>query len=83
MGTGASRLAGRYEEGGASVVRSQPAVPRPAYPPGRNTLRMEPHAQDAERNGDSDLAKFLPSGAGGESQAAEQGKDLLRQRLTA
>jgi hypothetical protein len=46
-----------------------------------NTLRMEEYAQDAERDGDSELAEFFRRAQGESRKGAEQGKDLLRQRL--
>jgi len=46
-----------------------------------NTLRMEQYAQDAERDGDSDLADFFRRAQGESRKGAEQGKDLLRKRL--
>jgi hypothetical protein len=48
-----------------------------------NTLRMEQYAQDAERDGDSDLAEFFRRAQGESRKGAEQGKDLLRKRIAA
>jgi len=48
-----------------------------------NALRMEEYAQDAERDGDSELAEFFRRAQNESRKGAEQGKDLLRQRLTA
>lgn len=47
-----------------------------------NALRMETYAQDAEREGDSELAAFFRRAQGESRKGAEQGKDLLRQRLS-
>jgi hypothetical protein len=46
-----------------------------------NVLRLETYVQDAERDGDSDLAEFFRRAQGASRKGAEQGKDLLRQRL--
>ena len=46
-----------------------------------NTLRLETYIQDAEREGDSELADFFRRAQGESRKGAEQGKDLLRQRL--
>jgi hypothetical protein len=46
-----------------------------------NALRMEDYAQDAERDGDSELAEFFRRAQGESRKGAEQGKDLLRKRL--
>jgi hypothetical protein len=46
-----------------------------------NVLRLETYAQDAERNGDDDLASFFRRAQGESRKGAEQGKDLLRARL--
>jgi hypothetical protein len=47
-----------------------------------NVLRLENYAQDAEREGDSDLAGFFRRAQEASRRGAEQGKDLLRQRLS-
>jgi hypothetical protein len=47
-----------------------------------NALRMEQYAQDAERDGDSDLAEFFRRAQGESRKGADQGKELLRSRLT-
>jgi len=47
-----------------------------------NVLRLEQYAQDAERDGDSDLAEFFKRAQDASRRGAEQGKDLLRQRLS-
>jgi hypothetical protein len=46
-----------------------------------NTLRLETYVGDAERDGDSDLADFFRRAQEASRRGAEQGKDLLRQRL--
>jgi hypothetical protein len=46
-----------------------------------NTLRLETYIQDAERDGDSELAEFFKRAQEASRKGAEQGKKLLRQRL--
>jgi hypothetical protein len=46
-----------------------------------NVLRLETYIGDAEREGDSELAEFFRRAQGESRKGAEQGKDLLRQRL--
>jgi hypothetical protein len=46
-----------------------------------NALRLETYIEDAERDGDNDLAEFFRRAQGASRKGAEQGKDLLRQRL--
>ncbi|HEY3019665.1 MAG TPA: hypothetical protein VGJ32_05705 [Solirubrobacteraceae bacterium] len=46
-----------------------------------NALRLETYVQDAERDGDSELADFFRRAQGASRNGAEQGKDLLRKRL--
>jgi hypothetical protein len=46
-----------------------------------NALRLESYAQDAERDGDSELADFFKRAQGESRKGAEQGKEKLRQRL--
>ncbi|HKG35973.1 MAG TPA: hypothetical protein VKA89_06000 [Solirubrobacterales bacterium] len=46
-----------------------------------NVLRLEQYANDAERDGDSDLAGFFRRAQGESRKGAEQGKDILRKRL--
>jgi hypothetical protein len=46
-----------------------------------NTLRLETYIQDAERDGDSDLAEFFRRAQGASRKGAEEGKDHLRKRL--
>jgi hypothetical protein len=47
-----------------------------------NVLRLEQYAQDAERDGDDDLAKFFRRAQETSKKGAEQGKDLLKQRIS-
>ena len=46
-----------------------------------NALRLESYIEDAERDGDSELADFFRKAQGASRKGGEQGKDLLRQRL--
>jgi hypothetical protein len=46
-----------------------------------NALRMEEYAQDADRDGDSELAEFFRRAQGESRKGGEQGKELLRKRL--
>jgi hypothetical protein len=46
-----------------------------------NALRMETYAQDAERDGDQQLTDFFRRAQSESRKGAEQGKELLRQRL--
>ncbi len=46
-----------------------------------NALRMETYAQDAERDGDSELAEFFRRAQGESRKGAEQSKQLLARRL--
>lgn len=48
-----------------------------------NVLRLETYVQDAERGGDNDLADFFRRAQSASQKGAEQGKDLLRRRLSA
>ena len=47
-----------------------------------NVLRLETYVDDAKREGDSDLAEFFKRAQDASRRGAEQGKDLLRQRLS-
>jgi hypothetical protein len=47
-----------------------------------NALRMQEYAQDAERDGDSELAEFFRRAQGESKKGAEQGKALLAKRLS-
>jgi hypothetical protein len=46
-----------------------------------NALRLEAYIQDAEREGDSELANFFRRAQGESRKGAEQGKQLLRRRI--
>ena len=46
-----------------------------------NALKMETFAQDAEREGDPELAEFFRRAQGESRKGAEQGKELLKNRL--
>jgi hypothetical protein len=46
-----------------------------------NALRMEQYANDAEREGDQDLAEFFRRAQGASRKGGEQGKELLRKRM--
>ena len=47
-----------------------------------NVLRLEQYAKDAERDGDDDLAQFFRRAQDTSRKGAEQGKDLLKQRIS-
>ncbi len=47
-----------------------------------NVLRLETYINDAERDGDNELADFFRRAQGESKKGAEQGKDLLRKRLS-
>jgi hypothetical protein len=46
-----------------------------------NALRLETYIQDAERDGDNDLAEFFRKAQRESQKGAEQGKELLKSRL--
>jgi hypothetical protein len=46
-----------------------------------NVLRLETYVQDAERDGDSELADFFRRAQETSRRGAEQGKQLLRSRI--
>jgi hypothetical protein len=46
-----------------------------------NVLRLETYIQDAERDGDSELADFFRRAQGESRKGGEQGKEQLRKRL--
>ena len=46
-----------------------------------NALRLETYIQDAERDGDNDLADFFRKAQHESQKGAEQGKELLKSRL--
>ena len=46
-----------------------------------NALRLETYIEDADRDGDSDLAEFFRRAQAASRKGWEQGKELLRKRL--
>jgi hypothetical protein len=46
-----------------------------------NALRLETYIQDAEREGDNDLAEFFRRAQSASQRGGEQGKGLLSKRL--
>jgi hypothetical protein len=48
----------------------------------KNTLRLETYIQDAERAGDQELARFFQRAQVESRKGADQGKELLRNRLS-
>ena len=46
-----------------------------------NALRLETYVDDAERDGDNDLADFFRRAQGASRKGGEQGKDLLKKRF--
>jgi hypothetical protein len=46
-----------------------------------NVLRMETYSQDAERDGDQELADFFRRAQETSRKGADQGKQLLKSRL--
>jgi len=47
-----------------------------------NALRLETYVQDADRNGDSELAEFFRRAQAESRKGGEQGKQLLGRRLS-
>jgi hypothetical protein len=47
-----------------------------------NALRLETYIQDAERDGDSEVADLFRKAQADSRKGAEQGKSLLRSRLS-
>lgn len=47
-----------------------------------NALRLETYIQDAERDGDSELAEFFRRAQAASRKGGEQGKEMLRSRLS-
>jgi hypothetical protein len=47
-----------------------------------NVLRLEEYIQDAERGGDTELAEFFRKAQADSRKGAEQGKQLLRARMS-
>jgi hypothetical protein len=46
-----------------------------------NALRLETYIEDAERDGDAELAEFFRRAQGESRKGAEQAKELMRSRL--
>lgn len=46
-----------------------------------NALRLEEYIQDAERDGDSDLADFFRRAQAASRKGGEEGKKLLKERI--
>ena len=46
-----------------------------------NVLRLEQYVDDAERDGDDELAEFFRRAQGASRKGGEQGKDLLKKRF--
>ena len=46
-----------------------------------NALRLESYIQDAERDGDDELADFFRKAQAESRKGGERGKDMLRSRL--
>jgi hypothetical protein len=46
-----------------------------------NALRLESYIQDAQRDGDNELADFFRRAQAESRKGAEQGKEMLRKRL--
>ena len=47
-----------------------------------NALRLETYIQDADRDGDSELAEFFRRAQAESRKGAEQGKSMLAKRLS-
>ena len=47
-----------------------------------NALRLEDYIQDAERDGDNELAEFFRRAQGASRKGGEKGKELLGKRLS-
>jgi hypothetical protein len=48
-----------------------------------NVLRLETYIEDADREGDAELADFFRRAQETSRKGAEQGKDMLRSRIAA
>lgn len=48
-----------------------------------NVLRLETYIEDADRDGDEELADFFRRAQEASRRGAEQGKEMLRKRLAA
>ena len=46
-----------------------------------NVLRLEQYVQDAERDGDNELAEFFKRAQGASRKGAEEGKAMLKKRF--
>ena len=46
-----------------------------------NALRLESYIQDAEKDGDSDLAEFFRRAQSASRKGGEQGKEMLKKRM--
>ena len=46
-----------------------------------NVLRLQTYIQDAEREGDTELAEFCRRAQAESRKGAEQGKEMLRKRI--
>jgi hypothetical protein len=46
-----------------------------------NALRLQTYIEDAQRDGDSELAEFFQRAQSASRKGGEQGKELLRKRL--
>jgi hypothetical protein len=46
-----------------------------------NALRLESYIEDAERDGDDELAEFFRRAQGASRRGGEQGKELLKKRF--
>ena len=47
-----------------------------------NALRLEEYIQDAERDGDTELAEFFRRAQGASRKGGEEGKKMLQSRLS-
>jgi hypothetical protein len=47
-----------------------------------NALRLEQYIQDADRDGDSEVAEFFRKAQADSKKGAEQGKQMLKNRLS-
>jgi hypothetical protein len=47
-----------------------------------NALRLEQYVQDADRDGDNELADFFRRAQNASKKGGEQGKELLRKRFS-
>jgi hypothetical protein len=47
-----------------------------------NALRLESYIQDAEQDGDSELADFFRRAQGASRKGGEQGKEILNKRMS-